>query len=403
MKYLKRLLFLSILFSLGCGANGRPTNQSLHQFPPLTGSYEVGRTQLDMIDSSREEIYTSDKHDVREFTITIFYPTESTENAERAIYVEESLIDAIAESTEVPPYVFQSFQPRSYANTAVADGEFPVILFSPGFGVPIIAYTGQMEDLASHGYIVIGISHTYAVPAIMLSDGRVLRASDSLFPTLEEALETPEDGLVFIEEVLSVWVDDMLFTLNQLETLNTTHNLLTNHLDLLRIGAVGHSLGGATAFAAAYEDARILAAVDMDGSLYGDVVEHGLDRPAMVMAQDVTILTELGVPAEVIEGEMASYATDRASALKRATPGYDIIVTNASHGVFATDALVIANAFPELATPDLVGHIKDLLTVRGHIHDTVLTFFDAYVAQTDKTSINNLKIDGFDITVFNQQ
>lgn len=400
MKYWILLLFLPILLVIGCKPNNRDASQPITQFPPPTGSHQVGRIQLDMIDPSREEVYTTNNNDVRTFTATIFYPTSSTENAKRAPYVEASLIEYIAEDTEVPAPIWQSFQPNAYLNTPVADGEFPIILFSPGLGIPIAAYTGHMEELASHGYVVVGISHTYAVPAIALSDGRVLAATDSIFPAMEEALDTPEEANVFINDVLAVWVADMLFTLDELEDLNDTHPLLASHLDLSRVGAMGHSLGGATAFSAAYENEQILAAIDMDGSLYGDVLTHGLPRPAMTMAQDVTILAEQGVPAEIIESELATYAADRASALQRSVPGYDIIVTGASHGTFVTDALVIASTFSELATPDLVGTIEDLDQVRQQIHETTLAFLNAHVAQIDAPSIDNLTLGGFYITTF---
>ena len=46
----------------------------------------------------------------------------------------------------------------------------------------------------------------------------------------------------------------------------------------------GHSLGGAATAAAMLNDNRIAGGIAMDGSLYGPVVQKGLDRPFMLMA-----------------------------------------------------------------------------------------------------------------------
>ena len=51
-----------------------------------------------------------------------------------------------------------------------------------------------------------------------------------------------------------------------------------------RVDLVGHSLGGATAGAAMLEDQRITAGVNLDGTLFGPVVNAGLDRPFLLVA-----------------------------------------------------------------------------------------------------------------------
>jgi hypothetical protein len=51
---------------------------------------------------------------------------------------------------------------RAHAREAAdpADGAFPLILFSPSVNPPL-CYTALLQQLASHGYIAAGISHTY--------------------------------------------------------------------------------------------------------------------------------------------------------------------------------------------------------------------------------------------------
>jgi dienelactone hydrolase len=75
----------------------------------------------------------------------------------------------------------------------------------------------------------------------------------------------------------------MIFTLNQLEKLNTdTESQFHERLDFMRIGAFGHSFGGAASVQVAKDDPRVRAVLDLDGTLVGDVVESGLLKPFLM-------------------------------------------------------------------------------------------------------------------------
>lgn len=61
---------------------------------------------------------------------------------------------------------------RAHAREAAdpADGAFPLILFSPSVNPPL-CYTALLQQLASHGYIAAGISHTYeSIPLTVFAD-----------------------------------------------------------------------------------------------------------------------------------------------------------------------------------------------------------------------------------------
>jgi hypothetical protein len=94
--------------------------------------------------------------------------------------------------------------------------------------------------------------------------------------------------------VVAVRVADTRFVLDRLVALNAGRNPdaeqrplpagLRGALDLSRVGMFGHSLGGATAAQAMYEDRRIKAGVNLDGTMAGAVVNAGLNRPFMLVA-----------------------------------------------------------------------------------------------------------------------
>ena len=64
---------------------------------------------------------------------------------------------------------------HAYANAPCATdrNKFPVLVFSPA-GFPPLALASIVEEIASHGYVVAGITHTYESAVTAFPDGRVV-------------------------------------------------------------------------------------------------------------------------------------------------------------------------------------------------------------------------------------
>jgi dienelactone hydrolase len=166
-------------------------------------------------------------------------------------------------------------QTHTYENAAVAtDGaRFPVILFSPAFGGDPCGYSHQIEELASRGYVVATVHHTYEVPVTAFSDGRMIAFSQENARGSEAT--TLDETLKWAEPRIDVWAADILFTLDQLTRLNTASAKaapFAGRLDLARMGFLGHSFGGAVAARVCELDQRVKACVNQDGTLGGPIV-----------------------------------------------------------------------------------------------------------------------------------
>jgi len=97
-----------------------------------------------------------------------------------------------------------------------------------------LEYTAQLEDIASHGYLVAAIDQAYDSFATLLPGGRVVRFA-------AEGLE--KGGREHENERLAVWAGYLRFALNQLAKCNSDkHCGLYSRVDLDRIGAFGHSV-----------------------------------------------------------------------------------------------------------------------------------------------------------------
>ncbi len=121
---------------------------------------------------------------------------------------------------------------------------WPLLSFSPGAGVNPAFYSTFTEDLASHGYAVFGIVPTGWVDTIFPNGHRV-PASDRL----------SDDDKWFTGTALPLWAGDLRFMLDQIKRLNRDpSSVFFRRLDLNKIGAFGHSFGGAASILAGLQD-----------------------------------------------------------------------------------------------------------------------------------------------------
>jgi dienelactone hydrolase len=179
---------------------------------------------------------------------------------------------------------------RKGAPVDTRGGRRPVVLYSPGSGDPRVWGTALVEELASRGYVVVTIDHTYESPGVQFPDGSV-RTNE---PVLTAFARAAQEGAVpaLLEKLLRVRVDDTRFVLDQLAALP---GRLSRIVDPHRVGMFGQSAGGITAAQGMYEDPRIKAGIDLDGTLeYNQepngtnlmpVARGGLDRPFLLMGR----------------------------------------------------------------------------------------------------------------------
>jgi hypothetical protein len=137
-------------------------------------------------------------------------------------------------------------------------------MLSPGNGTNIEFYSSLAGEIASHGYIVVGLNHPYDVPAVLLSDG-----STAPYDKSQWSLEASAHQK-YTQERIKVRTQDVLFALEQLIKLNSdSNNPFAGILNLDSIAVAGHSLGGITASEACKADTRFKACLNFDGLSQG--------------------------------------------------------------------------------------------------------------------------------------
>lgn len=255
------------------------------KLPAPTGDYGIGVQYVYLTDEGRAEPFLKDASAKRQLAVKIYYPAARDADKPYAAYFHDSrgLVEAFAAGYHMPAFLFKQLtlvKTHAREGVPVSDRQasYPVVLFSHGGGTTMEAHVAQCEDLASHGYVVAAVDHTYVASAAELP-GRVVTDRDAT-ASFDEG-----DPLAAITQIMA---DDDSFVIDELAEINAggADALLKGKLNLQAIGVVGHSLGGAAAYNLAVRDPRIKAAVNLDGAVYVAPDASKRTAPLLMLAND---------------------------------------------------------------------------------------------------------------------
>jgi dienelactone hydrolase len=246
------------------------------RLPQPTGPCPAGTTSLWLTDTSRPDPWVPGVG-ARELMVSLWYPAVPSDGP-RAPYMtpaESGLQLTSRGITGIPQDTLSTVETHAASNATPAGRQrsLPLVVLSPGFANSRSTLTALAEDLASHGYVVAGIDHTYESHATAFPDGRV---------TTCLAREAPRRDRK--EEVAAGRAADVCFVLGDLTGAHPAWPG-AGLIDPSQMGMAGHSAGGAAAIAAMLADSRIRAGIDMDGSTAAPVPGEGLARPFLFLGR----------------------------------------------------------------------------------------------------------------------
>ncbi|GAA5201646.1 alpha/beta hydrolase [Rugosimonospora acidiphila] len=363
--------------------------------PALTGPYRVGTASLHLIDRSRPDPWVDDPP-YRELMVSLFYPASGTAGRASAPYMLPKAA-AHFDSVDTNDYLGLSL-PTGAVDWSATDthaypdapvdrraGKLPVVLFSPGLGEPRTWSTTLVEQLASRGYLVVTIDNTYESPEVQFPDGRL------------EVLTDPQPTVDWVTKLITTRSADTSFVLDELTAIDRGGHRdsavpagLAGAMNLAEVGMFGHSAGGFAAAQAMYDDPRIKAGVNLDGTMtlnpdssaandpayFPDVVTSGLDRPFLLIGSD-------GEGGESVTDD-ASWASFRAH-----STGWqaDLTLRGSDHASFTDAETLVPQIASALHLPaqTVTGDIGTLDPDRAvTVEDDYLSaFFDRFLRHRD--------------------
>ncbi len=310
---LKRGLGYFILLLLLLPSWALPNILPVFNLPTPTGNYQVG-THVLHVKTDMEEPITKAPNDKRELAVKVWYPTSNTSTSQQEPYLDEanrtSFITKYGGGL-LPPSTMDYLDrvnTHVYRDATIAAEAFPVLLFSHGYGSNASGYYAMLTEIASHGYIIINMNHTYESLGATFPDGSVklfdydFQGSDGAnamqyITPIQEAFAKDlsyEERHAILREaskeynvthMVKRWAKDMSFVMDQLEGWNE-RGFLKDRLDLEKIGVFGHSRGGGAAGQVALKDARIKAAANIDGVQWGEMMDTIYSQPFLYISAD---------------------------------------------------------------------------------------------------------------------
>ncbi len=219
--------------------------------PDELGPWAVGRATFEVVDPDRDD---------RTLPVDVWYPAIDDGATPASIY--DLLVAVIVSDVALDA-------------PEVAEGEFPLLVFSHGSGGVRFQAIFLQEHLASHGFIVVAPDHVGNTALDALSPN----------PPPFEAKDRPLDVSLVIDEMLARDA--------------SPGDAFEEHVDEARIGVLGHSFGGFTALAIASgfddvpADERVSAIMPIAPAVGGLPAEllAEVDVPTFVLggtADDVT-------------------------------------------------------------------------------------------------------------------
>lgn len=232
----------------------RSTTTASELVPPdELGPFAVGHATTEAFDPERD----------RHVPVTLWYPAGASDG-ELARY---PYVDGIEVVSDV-----------AVEGAPVADGRFPLIVFSHGFGGTPAQSPFLTEALASHGFVVAAPAHV-GNTAFDVAAGTDVDMGQSAGDRL------PDVSLV-IDDVLARDTDP--------------EDLLAGHVDIDRIGVTGHSFGGFTTLAVAaevdgepYEPRVDAIAALAPGSRLSDEALRSIEVPTLLMGGTLDATTPI--------------------------------------------------------------------------------------------------------------
>jgi len=259
------------------------------KIPSPSGPLQVGTSSFQLTDESRREIY-SGKDEARSFMVQVWYPANPRPENKHAEWMSHSEIFSPAISTflKMPPFFLDHLalaKTPAYLDAPMADGNqpYPIILFSHGWDGFNAQNSGQMIELASHGYFVASINHTYGAIATVFPNGKIVLNNPDALPE-----GVPDDEYeIAARKLVDQWAGDLAYTLDILGLQSSSiRGSFYSKLDFNRIGVYGHSTGGGAAIQFCGTDNRCQAVLGMDPFMRpvsAQVIENGLPQPAFFM------------------------------------------------------------------------------------------------------------------------
>ena len=252
-----------------------------------SGPFPVGTRTMVITDPTRNEIY-SGKEEPRKFMVEFWYPAvKPASGINPAPWMPEAKIvaPAIADYIKLPHFFLDHLnlaKSASYENIPAdtSAGPYPILIFSHGWNGFRQQSTFLMQELASHGYIVVAMEHPYGSRMTVFPDGSIIPNNPAALPKDKPTVEYETAARILVNQ----WAGDIGYTLDYLSQPGNIDpaSQITDLIAFDKVGVFGHSTGGGATIQFCGTDPRCKVGLTLDAFMRPvglDVLEHSTQQP----------------------------------------------------------------------------------------------------------------------------
>jgi len=245
--------------------------------PRSTGPYATTLAIEEWVDTSRTDPFNSSH--VRRIMVSRFDPVPVAQcNFEHVQYMTNATTaaeDEILGDYGWPKGLLDRFVlevcKEDYPATGGEASEaeiWPLALFSGGLNTSRLFYSHLAQEIASYGFTVITLDHPYDTDVVEFPNGDVIYGGSVASPTNGSEPTSLNFGL-------EVRAQDASFVLDRLGVSAGSRQ---------KAVMFGHSFGGAASATALLNDKRFRAGINLDGKMFGPVLNTSLGAPTAPQA-----------------------------------------------------------------------------------------------------------------------
>jgi dienelactone hydrolase len=216
------------------------------------------------------------------------------------------------------------------------DETVPLIVFSHG-GLGVKSSNESLyNELASHGYIVCSIDHTYQSFYSTDEDGDTtwidLGYMQELFA--EDPQSDIQQSYEYYQKWMKIRTDDINFVIDYIitEVENNNADMAYKLVDIAKIGVMGHSLGGSAALGIGRIRADVNAVIALESPFMYDI--EGIEDEQFVFTDKIYPVPVLNVYSDSswsILGERPQYAANHRMLFDTAATAFNVYISGVGH------------------------------------------------------------------------
>ena len=360
-----------LLSALGLGAFGLLYAFVVTKLPAPSGEHPVGVRNFELSDAARMGVLAAGDDEPRRLLVRVWYPAGDVAGIAPRPYFDATEAETTATglgTTMGMPFFFQYLKhssTNSHENAPLMDAAAnrPVVIYSHGYTSFLGQNTALMEELASHGYIVFSIQHTYDSSPAVFPNGDVAPMDPALIRVMEEMAagisedqrasflgstfderrratrahyeQSMRDGQRIAAVSAGVWLADRIFVHDRLEAGDVPEEVaeIVAAGDFASVGEIGMSFGGSTTGGVCMVDPRCGAGVNLDGGDFDfQPFNRNVPAPFLMFYSDLDMIAAMvgGDPNATGHG-FNDFSYERHETAGLRSDVYRLMVDNVTH------------------------------------------------------------------------